>query len=550
MAESHPKPDQGALAAALIGSLPMLQSVSHSEKVQLLERLAGVLRSCPTSRWYPQTGPQSLAYISQADELFFGGSAGGGKSDLILGLSVTSHINSLILRLQSTQLTGFKERINTLSLGGDRFQGIGPHGGIFRTNDGRIVEFSGCESLSDANSKFRGRGHDLKAFDELPVFPQSVYQFIIGWNRTAIEGQRCRVVGAGNPPSRPEEEWVLDYWKPWLRDYTAEPGEIRWFIMDPSTNESKEVEDNRPIQVGKETLWPKSRTFIPARLEDNPILEKTGYRQVLINMPEPYRSQLLYGDMKIGLIDDAHQLIPTAWVDAAMKRWTNNPPRDATLTCVAVDAARGGKNRSVVAKRYGNWSAPLIAIPGKETPDGSLLANRVMLNVDNAWSIIIVDLTGTAGGGLFDSLKKINQLLPVYGFVAACKSEYKDKSGRIKMRNKRAEAYWRLRDMLDPIHGNDLMLPPNKDLRKELTAARWYMYASGAGLEEKEEIEKRLGGESPDLADAVAMTTMDVDATAGWVGGVPQKAAEPTFMGADLRDPELRHSTEYRDPWS
>ena len=31
-------------------------------------------------KWFPQSGPQTLAYFSKADELLFGGSAGGGST--------------------------------------------------------------------------------------------------------------------------------------------------------------------------------------------------------------------------------------------------------------------------------------------------------------------------------------------------------------------------------------------------------------------------------------------------------------------------------------
>ena len=47
--------------------------------------------SIGSQMWIPNKGPQTDAYFSEADELFYGGQAGGGKSDLILGLSLTSH---------------------------------------------------------------------------------------------------------------------------------------------------------------------------------------------------------------------------------------------------------------------------------------------------------------------------------------------------------------------------------------------------------------------------------------------------------------------------
>ena len=49
-------------------------------------------------RWLPTLGPQADAYENEADELFYGGQAGGGKTHLAIGLALTAHKRSLILR--------------------------------------------------------------------------------------------------------------------------------------------------------------------------------------------------------------------------------------------------------------------------------------------------------------------------------------------------------------------------------------------------------------------------------------------------------------------
>jgi hypothetical protein len=41
----------------------------------------------------------------------------------------------------------------------------------------------------------------------------------------------------------------------------------------------------------------------------------------LQSLPEPLRSQMLYGDFRAGVQDDPWQVVPTAWVEAAMARW-------------------------------------------------------------------------------------------------------------------------------------------------------------------------------------------------------------------------------------
>jgi len=54
----------------------------------------------------------------------------------------------------------------------------------------------------------------------------------------------------------------------------------------------------------------------PAEVENVP----AGYVTTLQGLPEPMRSQLLYGDFSVGREDDAWQVIPTAWIKAAMDR--------------------------------------------------------------------------------------------------------------------------------------------------------------------------------------------------------------------------------------
>jgi hypothetical protein len=78
--------------------VPTLPSPTPSELIELLPSLrpqerAEIDRLIRTKRnsWEPILGPQAEAYHSPADVLFYGGQAGGGKTDLLLGLALTAH---------------------------------------------------------------------------------------------------------------------------------------------------------------------------------------------------------------------------------------------------------------------------------------------------------------------------------------------------------------------------------------------------------------------------------------------------------------------------
>src|SRR3954463_6274465 len=65
---------------------------------QRQELEAEALDATAGMHWVPNPGPQSAAFYCEADELFYGGEAGGGKTDLAVGLALESHQRSLILR--------------------------------------------------------------------------------------------------------------------------------------------------------------------------------------------------------------------------------------------------------------------------------------------------------------------------------------------------------------------------------------------------------------------------------------------------------------------
>lgn len=432
--------------------------------------------------------------------------AGPGKvathnSDLELGLALTAHRKSIIFRKEAPQLRSLIERSREII--GDRGR-FNENLGIWRLNDGRIIELASIPHDKDV-SKYRGRDHDLKCYDEAQDLNEFKFRFTMGWLRSATPGQRCRAVLGFNPPSTPEGRWLIKFFAPWLdkkHPNPAVPGELRWFAMVDGV----EVErpDGAPFDHGKERITPTSRTFFPARLADNPVLHASGYETRLQALEEPLRSQLLYGDFAAGELDDAWQAIPTRSVVAAQERWAARA-EPGRLDAAGLDVAHGGKDKTVLSRRYGAWFAPLDVWAGAETPTGNAAAERVAPLVAGVRQQVNVDAIGV-GCSAYERLRE-DYDLPARSVDFASSSHHCDRTGTFSMANMRAEAYWRLREALDPQTGDDLALPPDPEILADLTAVRYKVTPRGILIESKDDLRRRIG-RSPDKGDAIALALL------------------------------------------
>jgi hypothetical protein len=464
--------------------------------------------------WRPFPGsPQEAAYHSPARWIGYGGAAGGGKTDLLLGLAGTAHQRSLILRRTFPEVRGIIERsreVYNTSAATHAKDSYNEQLHLWRLASGRLVEMGSCQYLAD-REKYRGRPYDLHGFDEATGFPEEIVRFVAGWNRTATPGQPCRVVLTFNPPTDEAGRWVIRFFLPWMaflypdleecKAYTgtpARPGELRWYLYDPKAGTDVEVPEGTPKA--------QSRTFFPARVEDNPVYMATGYDATLEALPEPLRSQMRYGSFTAGMKEDPWQAIPRAWVRAAMARWTpegyGNPEAEAAI---GVDPARGGQDQTAIAIRRGAWFAPLLVVPGVETPTGPAVAALVQREARalpaKAEPAIFVDVIGI-GASAYDSLEGSPWQVEAVNVGAGSKDS--DRSGRLQFGNLRAEKWWKFREALDPDHGDGLSLPEDPDLLTELCSPRYTVRSGKIWIESKDEVRERIG-RSTDRADAVIL---------------------------------------------
>lgn len=486
----------------IISRLEALPEAERNEVASL------AMKATAHMKWVPNPGPQSLAYDCEADQLLYGGEAGGGKTDLLLGLASQEHQRSLLLRRVNKDVSWLVDRLAQIL---DTRNGFNGQDDRWTMPGGRVIDFSGCQHPGD-EQRNKGRPKDFIGFDEASDFLESQVEFIIGWLRTTVVGQRCRVVFATNPPTSVEGEWIVRWFAPWVDPahplYPYPMGKLLWCCrgIDDQWAWFETPGEKEIAGALKPTI---ARTFIRSGLGDNPDLARTNYRSQLEQMPEELRKRYLRGDFTAGAKDDEFQVIPTDWIRAAQDRWRENDGE--RMEAVGIDVAQGGEDNTVMAPRWTgksvrHWVDTLKKWKGTETPDGATVAGLFIKHQRHAAQANI-DMGGGYGGSAYEKLTEAE--MSVFGFVPSGTSHGRTKDGKLSFKNQRAEATWRLRDLLSPESEEKVALPPDAQLRADLASYRWKLQSGGViQVESKEDIRKRIG-RSPDDGDAViiAMAT-------------------------------------------
>lgn len=209
---------------------------------------------------------------------------------------------------------------------------------------------------------------------------------------------------------------------------------------------------------------------------------------------------------------DESSVIPLQWVEAANERWRalatidiqtkelaipaeNLPP----FTCVGADVADEGGDQTALALRHGEVIAEVRRYPMGDTMETT---GHIVGVLRARGGYTVVDVIGTGAGPVARLKEQGHKVVP---FNASEGSNAVDRSGELEFANRRAEAWWGLRERLDPSQpgGSQVCLPPDDYLTGDLTAPRWKTTSAGKILiESKDDIRKRLG-RSTDTGDAV-----------------------------------------------
>lgn len=175
------------------------------------------------------------------------------------------------------------------------------------------------------------------------------------------------------------------------------------------------------------------------------------------------------------------------------------------MSCMAVDIAQVGADRTVLCWRYDTLYAAPVSVPGAETPTGKEVASLVVRYRDNPLAPVILDVGGGYAGGAIERLKA-NNIEPTRFNGANASHKTSNDGAKLSFCNLKAEAYLRFREALHPDQpgGSPICLSDLPEVRADLAAPRWTLEARGIQIESKDDIRKRLG-RSPDIADAIVM---------------------------------------------
>jgi hypothetical protein len=270
-----------------------------------------------------------------------------------------------------------------------------------------------------------------------------------------------------------------------LRPTIRAPGSELWFTWNPRFKTDpvdRFLRQNKPPNAVVVRANFSDNPFFPEELEAERALDEQGdearYRHIWLG---DYEEQ-----------SDA-QLISAKLVEQAQQRKIDGHPHDEKI--MGVDVARYGKDESVIAFRQGRdaYSEAWLAFSKLDTME---TAARVAQEYDRFQpDALFVDETGV-GAGVVDRLNQLG-----YPVTAVNFGSKPDGLTEAKTANKRAEMWVRMREWL---RGGGI--PTDPDLEAQLTGVEYKHDANNAILLEKKEDMVKRGLQSPDRADALALT--------------------------------------------
>jgi len=241
----------------------MATEQQHELRKVLTPRLTKYIPHKPTAK-------QTAFLLLDCEEAFYGGAAGGGKSDALL-MAALQYVdvpgyNAVLFRktfqdldLPDALMTRSREWLAPFRLTGEVHWNERTHTWTFPS--GATLSFGYMEHEND-RFRYQGAAYHFIGFDELTQIAEICYTYLFSRNRRlAVQGNIPLRVRAASNPGGDGHEWVKQR-----------------FLTEGLLN---------------------GRIFIPALLGDNPHLDKEEYRKKLMKLDAVTRAQLLEGNWEV-----------------------------------------------------------------------------------------------------------------------------------------------------------------------------------------------------------------------------------------------------------
>jgi len=189
-------------------------------------------------------------------------------------------------------------------------------------------------------------------------------------------------------------------------------------------------------------------------------------------------------------------VIPAEW----SSHLGQEPTKKRGLMRLGVDVARYGSDRTVLVLRDDAGVHDVETFVKKGVAEVTGIVKKRIERHKLEPSLVFVDVIGI-GAGVVDNLLDD-------GFAVTPVNFGEGADDRMCYANSRAECYWSMRKAMDPDqNGHAFRIGDWSDLLRETLIPKHRPNRRGQiRIEEKDEIKKRLGGRSPDLVDALALT--------------------------------------------
>jgi hypothetical protein len=228
--------------------------------------------------WRPHPGPQWSFHESDAFEVFYGGQAGGGKSESLLEEATRfvdrSGYAAVLFRRSYPELT---QQGGLIPRSKEKY----PRMGAIYNETHRRWTFKSGATISFAHLhhdedryQYQGAAWHYIAFDELTHFPEEVYLYLFSRARTTIPDIPVRIRSASNPGNR-GHEWVKKRFVDNFLDDIVLPernveGKITKYGFYPV--KYFRSDGGAEVETDADDLKGLSRQYIPAAIYDNPTL--------------------------------------------------------------------------------------------------------------------------------------------------------------------------------------------------------------------------------------------------------------------------------------